>query len=146
MAGVSSEDIRAETTAEIAGEKLSPRGMSFFAETFDSAYGIRLRYSRKTNRCCAVCDGWNGTLRFGGLDGGVKISAVEVTGHSMQDFGKASVKLGYGEASADLPAGNSADDHSVCRAVFDEPAGGGELIVNIGGGCVISEIVLIPAE
>lgn len=68
LAGRSSADIRAEATLAVNGDKLGVRSTSFGADSFDSAHGLTVNYSRALMRHFITCRGWGAGAVYGGVD------------------------------------------------------------------------------
>ncbi len=83
LAGRSSADIRAQADLAVEGKKLSLRGSTFNAQSFDKAHGISIFWSRRFSRNYVRGIAWDCGLTYGGIDftgcTRVKLSAAAVT-------------------------------------------------------------------
>ena len=135
-------ELRREQSLSIINGSLAPRGGSFLASSFDTANGIRLRYSQMHLCECVYVKGWSADLSYGGLTlEGAK--ALEIRALSMLGIGKLTAQVGEFSAEAELSPANDRGDFSVCRIELPEGISGDTLTLHAGEWCHILDIKIV---
>ena len=142
FAGASSQDIRLTAELHISGEKISLRGDSFEAQSFDKSNNLGISYSRKAAQHYIVPNGWDAFAVYGGVNFSGKTS---VTLKVSAFVGDCEAELSAGDISfkMSIPSSDGKDDIGSFTAPL--PHGlpdTGELRITLPGGLMLLEISL----
>lgn len=142
FAGASSQDIRLTAELHISGEKISLRGDSFEAQSFDKGNNLGISYSRKAAQHYIVPNGWDAFAVYGGVNFSGKTS---VTLKVSAFVGDCEAELSVGDISfkMSIPSSDGKDDIGSFTAPL--PHGlpdTGELRITLPGGLMLLEISL----
>ena len=142
FAGASSQDIRLTAELHISGEKISLRGDSFEAQSFDKGNNLGISYSRKAAQHYIVHNGWDAFAVYGGVNFSGKTS---VTLKASAFVGDCETELSVGDISfkMSIPSSDGKDD--IGSFTTPLPQGlpdTGELRITLPSGLMLLEISL----
>lgn len=142
MAGGSSGDLPLMTEAVIAGSTPGIRGVSFAAESFDSADGVRIRWSRRLKRHYLYFSLWYGYSRYGGIVFRDR-KYVRITASCLLGNRELKICIGSEEQLITLNGSNGYDDFSdYLIPIPDGVPDTGEITFWTGMGTAILDISL----